>query len=280
MILIADSGSTKTDWAIINENNEIQEFKSEGLNPYFASDSDISQIIQKTFANFEHKEKVSEIHFYGAGCNSKEKNSILKVALKNTFPTDKIEVDSDILGAAKSLFQNDAGIAVILGTGSNSCEYDGAKIAKNIGSFGYILGDEGSGSNIGKNFISAYLNNELPEKVKRQFEMDYRLNVGEIIENVYRKPNPNRFLASFTKFIADYYTEDETLEMIVSECFYDLFTRKLTKYELKKHKIGFIGSVAYYFSDLLKEVADEFNVEIIKIEKSPMKGLIEFHSKH
>jgi N-acetylglucosamine kinase-like BadF-type ATPase len=278
MILIADSGSTKTDWAIIDDKGEILKFKSEGLNPYFTSDSSISQIIEKTFLDFDNKNEVSEIHFYGAGCNSKEKNSIIKTALKNTFKAKKINVESDILGAAKSLFQNSSGIAVILGTGSSSCEYDGGAIIKNIGSFGYILGDEGSGSNIGKNFISAYLNNEIPEKIKQKFDADYRLSVSEIIENVYRKPNPNRFLASFTKFVNDY-IEDETLEMLVSECFYDLFTRKLTKYELNKNKIAFIGSVAYYFSDLLKEVAEEFDAEILKIEKSPMNGLIEFHSK-
>lgn len=278
MILIADSGSTKTDWAIIDKENKIQEFKSEGLNPYFVSETKIAEIINETFANFDNQDSISKIHFYGAGCNSEEKESMIINALKLTFKSAEIKVSSDILGAARSLFKENRGIAVILGTGSNSCRCDDSEIKKNISSFGYILGDEGSGSNIGKTFITAFLNNEISNQIRTNFKKEFNLTVNEILENVYRKPNPNKFLASFTEFVSQN-IEDETMQMIVSGCFYDLFARKLTKYNLNKDKVGFIGSVAYHFKDLLEEVAEEFEADIIKIEKSPMKGLIEYHSK-
>lgn len=272
MILIADSGSTKTDWVIVEKGKIVEEFKSDGLNPYFVSDEQINEILLKTFHCFSSKSNISKVYFYGAGCNAKMVNSRIEKSLKKHFVNAEIFVESDMLGAAISLFQKNKGVAVILGTGSNSCFYDGSKIVKQVGSFGFILGDEGSGSNIGKRFIQAYLNNELPKDIATKFYTEFKLEAADIIDNVYRKDFPNRFLASFTKFVAEN-IENQFLQEIVKNSFRDLFKRKLLKYEFTE--INFVGSVAFYFSDLLNQVAKEFNITVGKIEKSPMKGLIE-----
>lgn len=287
MILIADSGSTKTDWRLIDDQKQIQQFSTQGINPYFQTTEEIAQILKVELALtislinnnsslITHNSSLS-IHFYGAGCKHEEKKEIVHLALKEHFSKAEIHIESDMLGAARSLCGNQPGIAAILGTGSNTCYYDGEKIAANRTSSGFILGDEGSGAHIGKTFISAFLNDELPEELRKRFEERYKLSKEEIIEAVYRKPMPNRFLASFTKFIFQNLKEQYLVDL-VSGCFEAFFDKQVCRYtEHKKLKLSCTGSVGFYFSNILRGVALNKGVNIDTINETPIAGLTLYH---
>ena len=280
MILIADSGATKADWRFIDKDGNIYSCSTTGLSPLFWTSKEMAQEIEKKFPKkfkTQIRTEKSEIHFYGTSCSSKERVKIVQAALKKVFPKSKAVINHDILASARALLGSKEGIACILGTGSNSCYYDGNKITQTKGGLTYILGDEGSGAHIGMEFIKAFLNNELPDKVHKTFLKEYRLTKDKIFDSVYGKKYPNRFLASFAKFINEH-IEDPFIEKLVKQCITEFFEKTICKYENHKNvPVGFVGSIAGYFKNILQEVANEKGVSINKIISSPIDELVKFH---
>jgi glucosamine kinase len=279
MILIADSGSTKTDWRLIDEHRHIHQYATQGINPYFQNEEAISVIIQQELLpqlKSGMQQFKSEIYFYGAGCGTALKKKSVETALASHFPESVIEVNTDLLGAARALCEDKPGIAAILGTGSNTCYYDGLNIIENHASLGYILGDEGSGAHIGKLFIQAYLNKELPESIAHRFEDRFKLNKDSILDNIYKQPMPNRFLASFSKFIYQNLKEQFLIDLVATS-FNELFDKHILKYEHSHLKLSCVGSVAFYYSNILRAVALNKEVHIDKIIETPIAGLTLYH---
>lgn len=277
MKLIAESGSTKTDWRLINHKNEISDFQTIGLNPYFVSSEDIKEELDKNLLPYLNPTSIEKVYFYGSGCGNLQKKDIVREPLEQFFRLAKVEVEHDLLGAARALCGHEKGIACILGTGSNSCLYDGRDIIENVPSVGYFFGDEGGGAYLGKKFIGAYLKNELPDDIKNSFESQFSFRFDYILDTVYKKPFPNRFLASFSPFFLSNIHNNYIREMIF-DAFDMFFHYQVSKYtDYKKEKIGFTGSIAYHFRELLLEVAKKWEVNVFKIDKKPMEGLTEFH---
>ena len=280
MILIADSGSTKTDWRLIDDENKIHQFATQGISPYFQSEEQIFEIIKSELVsqlNFQILNVELVIYFYGTGCSAEDKKQIVKNALSKNFINSEIEIHSDMLAAARALCGETAGIAAILGTGANTCYYNGEKIIENKFSSGYILGDEGSGAHIGKTFIQAYLNDELPSHLVNKFYERFKLSKDEIIDAVYRKPMPNRFLASFCKFIFQNKDDQYLIDLLVN-CFEQFFDKHICKYEkYKEVKLNCVGSIAFYFSDILRSVAAKKGVSIDVIIETPIAALTLYH---
>ena len=280
MMLIADSGATKADWRFIDKDGDISSFSTEGLSPLFWTSKEMADEINKKIPKKIEsgvKSQKSEIYFYGTGCSSKERNKIVELALKIFSPKSNAKINHDILASARALFRNRAGIACILGTGSNSCYYDGRKITEMKGGLTFILGDEGSGGHIGKEFIKAYLNNELPEYLHKTFQSEYRLTKDKIFDSVYTKKYPNRFLASFAKFVHKH-IDEPFIYNLVRKCFTEFFEKTVLKYENFKYiPVGFIGSVAFNFKNILFSVAKENEVTISKIISNPIDDLVKYH---
>ena len=280
MILIADSGSTKTDWRLIDDDKNIHPYTTIGLNPYFQTTEQIAEEIRKDIVTRMRTEVVEsdlDIFFYGAGCSNISMCKVVDKALKNNFHDANIEVNHDLLAAARALCKNSEGIASIIGTGSNSCYYDGKKIVENIPALGYLLGDEGSGAHIGKTFIIAYLYDELPKSIATDFYDNYKLNKGDIFEHAYRKPLPNKFLASFSKYIHQN-IHHPYLSDLVKNCFHQFFEKHICKYS--KHKqVPFhcVGSVGFYYADILRSVALEKGIKVGSISEFPIEELVKFH---
>ena len=278
MILIADSGSTKADWYLIGDKNE-KKFISEGINPFYQNEDDIIKSLEKVYLKYINTD-ISKLIFYGAGCRG-EKIEIVKAALAQSFPSIKtIEVHSDLLAAAHALCGQDIGIACILGTGSNSCLYDGENIIYQQASLGFWLGDEGSGGNIGKTFLQYFLRDELPEALYNQFlNSSYFLNKESIMDRAYNKPFPNRFFASFSPFLKEN-VKDEFVKNLISKSFNDFIEFNLRKYPgVKKYKIHFTGSIAYYFQEILSELLKNKGLQQGKIIQMPGEGLIDYYTK-
>lgn len=277
MILIADSGSTKTDWRLISEKEEVKSVSTPGINPFYQTEEEIENQISTLLYPELMGFSVKKIFFYGAGCAFEDKKQIVKNAISVSFPKAQIEIESDLLAAARGLFLKEKGIACILGTGSNSCFYDGKNIVHNVSPLGFILGDEGSGAVLGKKFAADCLKNQLPEKLKDKFLKQYDLTPAQIIESVYKKPFPNRFLAQFTRFLSENIAEP-SIYNIVFDSFTEFFTRNIMQYNnYKDYPVCFIGSIAYYFKDVLEVAANELDIQIGIIYQSPMPGLIKYH---
>ncbi len=278
MILLADSGSTKTDWVMIGEGEILHSFKTPGLNPYFVSSEEVAGILHKEFSNRFELDSVGRIYFYGAGCSTPSKKAVINNALKVLFPGKQTEVDHDMLAAARALFGNQAGIACILGTGSNACSYDGNRISESLFSTGYMFGDEGSGAHLGKTYIAAHLKSKAPDQVMEAFDSYYGISREEILTNIYKKTNPNRFLASFTPFLREQLQHPYVRE-IVEGCFDAFFEEQVCKFSnYDSLPVGFIGSVAFHFSDMVKASASKFGIRLSRFEVSPMGGLIKYHA--
>ncbi len=290
MILIADSGSTKTDWRLIDEKNIIHQFSTQGINPYFQSKEEIDFILKaELMPQLKSQiqlsaEQVSnhkfQIFFYGAGCKADSKKRNVQDAVIQNFQSSIIEVNTDLLGAARALCGSKPGIAAILGTGSNTCYYDGENIIENRSSLGFILGDEGSGAHIGKTFIQSYLNKEMPAELASVFFEHFNLTTDDILDAVYKKPMPNRFLASFSKFIHQN-LKDKYIIDLVTNCFETFLDKHICKY--KNHKelpVGCVGSVAFHFCDILSAVAAKNGVNIGKIVETPIEELVLYHLPH
>ncbi|MDF2436659.1 MAG: putative N-acetylglucosamine kinase [Bacteroidota bacterium] len=282
MILIADSGSTKTDWRLIDNKNNTYNFHTIGFNPYFQDSTSIARELnthlEPSISALQlDQEKEFNIYFYGAGCSSTEKCDIVKTAISEVFPNADIFVEHDLLAAARALCGNTEGIAAIMGTGSNSCYYDGNKIAANVSSLGYILGDEGSGAYIGKHFIQDYLNKELPAKIADSFDATYNLSKEKILNAVYKEPMPSRFLASFSKFI-NQNKHEEYFKDLVKFNFNQFFVKHICKYDNhQKVHLSCVGSVAFHYRDTLQEVANSKGVQLNKVIDSPITDLTKFH---
>ena len=277
MILIADSGSTKTHWCLLTSSGQKSEFKTEGINPYFQTEeairSNISDQLLPQMGQLLWVGSVTRIFFYGAGCTP-EKSPLVQAALKAVFRHAETEVYSDMMGAARALLQHSEGVACILGTGSNSCLYDGEKFVKNVPALGFILGDEGSGAVLGKRLVADLLKNQLTNDLKEQFLKEYNLTQADIIDRVYRQPFPNRFLASLSKFCADH-LDNPMIHELVYQHFQTFVTRILKQYPAVP--VGFVGSIAYYYREVLERVLMNNHVQLAQIVQSPMDGLIEYH---
>jgi N-acetylglucosamine kinase-like BadF-type ATPase len=245
-----------------------------GINPMYQDDETIFNLLEK---DFPEKIRPEAVYFYGAGCISQNVNQTVRTALSKYFQCNELFVDTDLMAAAHALCGHTAGIACIIGTGSNSCYYDGEKIVKNISPLGFMLGDEGSGAVMGKKLIADLLKNQLPEPLKEKFYSVYPYKPAEIMDHVYKKPFPNRFLAAFTRFIHAN-INDEYLNRMVRESFTEFFNRNVKQYpEARELPVHFTGGVAYHFSGILKETARQLGYTTGAITESPVDGLIEFH---
>ena len=278
MILLAESGSTKTEWCLVDRNGIVEHFLSDGINPFFQSRKEISRTIRLQLPPVFFKTKFQSIYFYGAGCSSLEKKNVVKASLEAQFKTQSI-IESDLLGSARSLFQDEAGIACILGTGSNSCFYDGTEIVKNVRSLGYILGDEGSGASLGKAFLSDCLKGLAPKELITPFYQKYKIDSEEIQDYVYSKPFPNRLLSVLSFFLYEY-LEHPYVSNLVYRNLRSFFERNILQYEYTEYPIRFVGSVAKMYSFMLREIAQELGIYIDVIIENPIKGLIEYHREN
>lgn len=278
-VLVADGGSTKTEWILFNTREQYASFTTPGINPFYQETDGIIDSIKPIL----EKNVIIQpdfIYFYGAGCGSEQKQEIVSNALKYIYSSSNIFVGSDLLGAARSLCQNNSGIACILGTGSNSCYYDGHEIVSHISPLGYILGDEGSGAVLGKKLISDILKNQLPAIVSEKFFDTYQLDVNSILDSAYKQPFPNRYLAQFSKFIYDNLNIPE-VEKIVLESFEEFITRNVLQYEqVNTAGLYFTGSIAHYFQNQLLSILNAFNLKPSKITKTPLKDLIVYHKQN
>ncbi|MDT3386284.1 MAG: ATPase [Bacteroidota bacterium] len=281
-ILIADSGSTKTDWCLSFNNKPSVFVSTKGINPFYQSQEEILADLQTSLIPSLQKESgnnlpsIDGIYFYGAGCTP-EKSPIVHDALAETFQdTGTIEVASDMLGAARSVCQHNAGIVCILGTGSNSCYFDGIQITANVSPLGFILGDEGSGANLGKLMVGNLLKNQMTPGLKEKFLEEYKLTPAEIIDRVYRHPFPNRFLASLNKFLEDNIT-DESVHKLVLGAFDAFIRRNVMQYEYEGTPVHFIGSIAIYYHKVLEEAALATGLIVGNIVEAPLDGLVKYH---
>ena len=276
MILIADSGSTSTNWVLVEHGKSIQSLFTPGINPFYQTPEEIAGEIATLTLNVKPS-SVKAIYFYGAGCVA-DKIEMVKHAIAQSFTQSQIYVESDLVAAARGLLQHEAGIACILGTGSNSCFYDGKDIVSNVSPLGFILGDEGSGAVLGKKFIADCLKNQLPEDLKNKFLTTFGLTANDIINHVYRKPFPNRYLAQFTPFLGENMAEPAIYNLIF-DSFTDFFVRNVMQYpNFDEYPVSFVGSIAYYFKDILEVVAFELGITLGEIKQSPLEGLVAFHS--
>jgi glucosamine kinase len=275
--LIADSGSTKAEWCLM-DGKKTKTYITQGLSPYFLNAEQIQKILEEELKAKMKQVEPDEIFFYGTGCSNPGNVSIVKKAIKKVFPKAKISVDHDLMGAAKALCGTEKGIACILGTGSNSCYYNGKKIIKNSPGLGYVLGDEGSGAYLGKKVIQYFLYNTFDEDLMDRFAAKFKTSSYEILDAVYKKPLPNRYLASFAIFLAEN-RGHYMIENIIEDGFNDFFFNHVYKYsESWKLPVHFIGSVAYGFKDVLKEMCNGYELQLGRVLKKPMDGLVKYHS--
>lgn len=277
MILIADSGSTKTHWNVLDRGRVVGEIFTKGMNPFFQTPEEMGREIERTLLPQLNSNRFCEVHFFGAGCIP-EKVPIVRNVLKGCLDVSSlIEVDTDMLAAAKASCGRSPGIVCIMGTGSNSCFYDGEKITANVSPLGFILGDEGSGAVLGKLLIGDLLKNQMGEELKEKFLRQYELTPANIIERVYRQPFPNRFLAGISPFLAEN-IEHPAIHSLVLNAFKSFLTRNVMQFDYTRYKAHFIGSVAYYYKDILEEAAAATGIRTGTIVRNPMEGLRTYYS--
>lgn len=275
--LIADSGATKTEWCLI-EGAKKRTLLTAGISPYFLSTADIVSLLQQELIPRLRKAKIQAVFYYGTGCANPNNVKIVRKALQLLFPSANIEVTHDLMGAARALCGRDKGIACILGTGSNSCYFNGKKITRNSPGLGYVLGDEGSGAYLGRKVIQYYLYGIFDEELRGRFDLSFTTTPSEILENVYKKPLPNRYLASFTIFLAEN-RGHYMIENILEDGLNDFFFQHLCRYpEVWKYPLHFTGGVAYVFRDVVKQLCGHYEFELGTILRNPMQGLIKFHT--
>ena len=277
MILIADSGSTKTSWTLLS-GKDVKTCETSGFNPYYMGSEEIERILSEELDELHGKAEIREVFYYGSGCSTEKNCAVVSQALSKHCPGAHIEVNHDLLAAARSLLGHSEGIACILGTGANSCAYNGKEITKNVPSLGYMFGDEGSGAYIGKKFLESYLKGKLAIEINEAFIKEYNYSLSDILGRVYGDKNPSAFMASFTHFLAKHEHHDDVRE-ILYQAFIDFFQESVSKYErYKMIPVSFVGSVAYHFRHILNEAAWEMGISVGQIEQAPMDGLIQYHS--
>lgn len=277
MLLIADSGSTKIDWCLIDNANQRKYFQSIGLNPYNVSEKTINEeIVANILPNIPANERM-EMYFYGSGCSTIQKKTQMSNIFQHYLPNTEIHIEDDLLGAARATCGREKGVAAILGTGSNSCLYDGEKIIENLPSLGYVLCDEGAGTNIGKIVLRNYLRGQMPEHIHQQFAAENPGEEADFLNRLYMGEKPNFYLASFAKF-AITRRDDVYCRRIIEEAFNNFFIMQVSQYsDYKQHPINVVGSVGYYAQDVLKEVAEQHGVKIGKVIQAPLEELINYH---
>lgn len=276
MILVVDSGSTKTEWKILDNGVPGNSLFTAGINPYFLTSEEIFNLLNNELSELSSL-RPERVFFYGTGCNSPAKNNTVKSSLERFFKSDEIFVGSDLLGAARSLCQYRPGIACIIGTGSNSCYYDGSAIISNVAPLGYILGDEGGGAVLGRKLVSAVLKKQVPASITNLFFETYRITPAEILENVYMKPFPNRFLGKFAKFLSANIDIPE-LQGIVISSFDEFIKRNVIQYpEAADLPVNFTGSIAFHFRTFLEKILVENHLKAGIITLSPMENLVTYH---
>jgi len=280
MILIADSGSTKTTWVLLSDQKKVAENNTQGFSPSFQNAETIANIILAELGEDvlqEKQNKTLQIFYYGTGCSTTEKKQTVSNALSSIFTDASITINHDLLASALALCGNQPGIACILGTGSNSCYFNGKEIKENVLSLGYFFGDHGSGAHLGKMLLQNYLENNLPQDLQNKFAALPEFNKEYILYHVYQKPMPQRFLAAYTKIMGDNLQHDY-INDLVKKCFTDFFIHQVEKYRLHKEvKINFVGSVAFYFQKQLCAVMSERGLQSGIILQSPMEGLVKYH---
>lgn len=273
-ILIADSGATKTDWALADDNELVERVATQGINPFHQDTDAVAKILEEELHRKLHEEP-DAIYFYGAGC-TQEKSKTMKLLLEQTFTGARVEVRSDLWGAARALCGHRAGIACILGTGTNSCFYDGENVVMNTPPLGYILGDEGSGAVMGKTFVSNVLKGLLPDDITEAFFAETKVTKDDVIERVYRQPLPGRYLASFSFFIEAHRNHESVHEFLLQH-FRNFFVRNVKAYHRPDLPVNFIGSIAKAFRPELEAAAVAEGFKVGKVDRSPMAGLLEYH---
>jgi len=276
MILIVDSGSTKTDWRLVKNNEENLSFETIGFNPYFIDSASIlNELTGSKLA--EIRKDVTQVFFYGAGCSSKDKCKVIFNPLNTFFCNARIEVEHDMLAAARATCGKEKGMVAILGTGSNSCLYNGHTITENVAALGYLLGDNGSGADIGKTFIKAFLGKELPSVVEQDFNEQYGLNITDILDAVYKQALPNRFLAGFSLFVHQHLDNPSIVKMVEQR--FDLFFEKnICNYSnYQDYPLHLVGSIAANYQPLIEKIAAKYSVKIGSVIKQPIKELVKYH---
>jgi len=282
MILIADSGSTKTEWIFSNVNSvdlfnqELKIAVTQGLHPLFITEENLTKIIQIELPE-DFKQNVSHLFFYGTGCNGTEQRAKMRTALSKIFPDTKIEVASDLLGAAHACCGNKKGIVTIMGTGSSVCQYNGKEIEQIRPSLGYVLGDEGSGNHIGKKLLNDFFTGKMPTDLFEKFIKKYSLTRENVIEAIYKSEFPNRYLASFALFAAEH-IDTVYCKKIVKDSIMELFDHHIIPlYEKSKLPVSFNGSIAFYFQEIVMEICRSKNIQVNTIIQSPGEKLVEYH---
>lgn len=277
MILLADSGSTKTEWCVCEQGKSITRLLTNGTNPFFQTIDEIRKEIETSLLPALAPFAIEAIHFYGAGCAFPEQTRMIQEALK-PFIDAPTEVHSDLMGAARALCGKEPGIACILGTGSNSCRYDGVSIVQQVSPLGFILGDEGSGAVLGKLLVGDCLKHQLPQALCRKFMEQYDLTQALLLDKIYKQPFPNRFLARLSRFLLENIDEQPIYDLVYGS-FRSFFLRNVMQYEgYDRQPIHFTGSIAYYYKEVLNAAALSLHLTVGKIEPTPMPGLISFHA--
>lgn len=280
MILLADSGSTKCDWILLNEMEIVVECNSIGFNPYFHNSDAIVKELGKKKELMDHAEQVEFLYFYGAGCSNEGLQKVVADALQRLFPKAKVHVSHDLDGAALATYQGEPHIAAILGTGSNSCFFDGEKISEVVPALAYILGDESSGSYYGKRLLADFLYHRMPQHLADDFVKTYAVTKDIIMTNVYMKPHANVYLASFMRFCSSH-KDDPYIDTMIRAGIKDYLDTHITCYDnYREVPVNFVGSVAYYFEQVLRDVAEPMGIRIGKVVKKPILGLVDYHREY
>lgn len=277
MILIGTSGSTKCDWQLLNEAAPFRTFSSIGLNPLFQTDKEIAEEIGNIEELQPYLGEIEVVYFYGAGCSSKKLQTIMERGLNLVFRKTHIYVNQDIVAAALATYEGVKSITALIGTGSNSCSFDGDIVRQEITGIDYVLGDEGSGSYLGKALLRAYLYQLLPEELSKALEAEYNLNKHDILVNVYAKPHANVYLSSFAKFIQNRIDHPFCYDLVKRgfEMYMDLYVCSFSNYA--QYKTHFVGSIPHFFEKILREVAEEKNVQVGMVIKEPISRLVQYH---
>lgn len=278
MKIIADSSSTRTEWVIVDGSEIIEHVFTTGLNPYFQTRRELSHCIRLELPEAFFRRRWDHVYFYGAGCATKDKKRIMELSLVAQFRTP-VTVESDLLGAARGLLVDKPGLACIIGTGSNSCLYNGNEIVKNVPPLGYILGDEGSSAYLGKRFIADVLKGLAPVELTHKFFAQYNVNQNMLMDEVYSNTLPSRALARYADFLAENIT-DKYVHGRVYKAFMSFFERNIVGYDYKTMPVSFVGSTAMKFRPILEQAAHDFGVVIEKILPASMPGIVEYHAKH
>lgn len=277
-ILIADSGATKCEWCVVEKGKLKKTLFTLGISPYFLNGQQVEELVRRDLYPEISRYKIDAIFYYGTGCKNPANQKMILKALKRVFPDIDITVNHDLMGAARAVCLQEKGIACILGTGSNSCYFNGKRIMKNSPGLGYVLGDEGSGAYLGKKVVQYYMYNTFDEELRYRFEEKYKLSDMDILDKVYTQPLPNRFLAGFTIFLAEN-RGHFMVENIIEDGLNDFFFQHLCKYsESWKYPVHFVGGVAFGFRDVITQLCDSYELEQGTILQHPMEGLIRYHS--